>query len=296
MVLTLMPLRMLSLALVLCAGCTSASAKDPRVPPGRDPGGVPVALISTGIDYTDPDVAKRLARDGEGEVLGWDFFDHDNRPFDVTGGQTPANWGGDGTALAKLIAQPGVRIVPVRITPADPVSLAQAVAFIARTPARVVVLPMWSGRKSDWEPFRQAAMHFSELLFFVPAGDEGKDIDFVPVWPAALSLPNIVVVSSALSGPRSGAAPNTGSRSIDALVTASRQMLVPGGEPAAAPADTRAAAALAADALVRCWPQLPAFAAGEPLKAAFLAASSKSMPGAPRTTIERCVSNAAAPR
>src|SRR5690606_5000302 len=35
----------------------TARATDPRVPPGTDPGGIAVALISTGIDYTLPHIS-----------------------------------------------------------------------------------------------------------------------------------------------------------------------------------------------------------------------------------------------
>ena len=56
-------------------------------------------------------------------------------------------------------------------------------------------LPMWGPDKSVWEPFRQAATHFTDLLFIVAAGDDGRDIDEEPVWPAAFGLPNVLVVS-----------------------------------------------------------------------------------------------------
>src|SRR5215467_9057175 len=67
--------------------------KKPPVPPGRDPGGVAVALI--GIDYTLPAVARRLARDGEGELIGWDLQDQDRKPFDSSKGTALPEWGGD---------------------------------------------------------------------------------------------------------------------------------------------------------------------------------------------------------
>src|SRR5215813_6387373 len=88
--------------------------KKPPVPPGRDPGGVAVALIGTGIDYTLPQVASRLARDGEGELIGWDLQDEDRRPFDRSKGSAPPEWGGDGTLIASLLVRDGaVRLVPV---------------------------------------------------------------------------------------------------------------------------------------------------------------------------------------
>ena len=171
-------------------GAKSFRAEKPPVPPGRDPGGSAVALIGTGIDYTLPHIAPRLARDGEGELIGWDLQDQDRRPFDQSKGTAPPEWGGDGTLLASLIVgAPALRLVPVRIDPSDPVELAHALAFVAQTPARVVVVAMGSPSRSHWEAFRQAALRFNDVLVVVPAAP------VEPVYPAALGLGNVLAVS-----------------------------------------------------------------------------------------------------
>ena len=173
-----------------------AQEKKPPVPPGRDPGGVAIALIGTGIDYTVPEVARRLARDGEGELIGWDLADQDRRPFDKSKGSTRPEWGGDGTLVAGLLlaGTQTLRLVPVRINPGDPASLARAIAFVAQTPARVAVLPMWGTAGADWEPFRQAALRFKDVLIIVPAGTGPQPVE-VPVYPAALGLDNVLAVT-----------------------------------------------------------------------------------------------------
>lgn len=191
------------LVIALCLTIATATAQDarPKVPPGRDPGGVAVALISTGIDYTLPAIAARLARDGEGEIIAWDFESNDNRPFDRSKGNSPAKWGGDATAIASLILMdPGVRLVAVRIVQTDAISIAHAATFLAQTPARVAVVPMWSSRKQDWEPFAQAAANFKHMLF-IAASNDGAE----PSYPAALNLENVVAVP-----PKRGSAKSTG--------------------------------------------------------------------------------------
>jgi len=168
-------------------GAKSIRAEKPPVPPGRDPGGSAVALIGTGIDYTLPHIAPRLARDGEGELIGWDLQDQDRRPFDQSRGTAPSEWGGDGTLLASLIVgAPTVRLVPVRVDPGDPVELARALAFVAQTPARVAVVAMGSPSRPHWEAFRQAAQRFKDVLVVVPAE---------PAYPAALGLDNVLAVA-----------------------------------------------------------------------------------------------------
>jgi len=210
-----------------------AQAKKPPLPPGRDPGGVAIALLTTGIDYTVPDIARRLARDGEGELIGFDLADNDNRPFGDGRVQTPAHWGGDGTALATNILDPtiGARLVPVRVDPRDPASLARAVAFVARTPARVMVVPMWGPSKDDWQPFRQAVEHFPQLLFVVAAGDDGRDLDQDPTYPAAFGLANVLVVTAARIDPKTPptaqipATANWGGNTVDAVALAGDSVL-----------------------------------------------------------------------
>lgn len=205
-----------------------AQAKKPPLPPGLDPGGVAVALLTTGIDYTVPEVARRLARDGEGELIGFDLVDNDNRPFGDRRAETPAHWGGDATALAASLLDPIVdtRLVPMRVNPHDPASFARAVAFVVRTPARIIAVPMWSGSKEDWQHFRQAAERSPQVLFIAAAGDDGRDLDQHPAYPAALGLSNLLVVAAASSdgdSPLSArllATANRGAKTVDAVAVA----------------------------------------------------------------------------
>lgn len=167
-----------------------------------------MAIVSTGVNYTLPEVAARLARDGEGEMIGWDFTDGDNRPFDASRGTTPAPHGGDGTALASLLlAEPArVSLVAVRVDPADAASLARALVFVAQTPARVVLMAVSSVRLEDWVPFRQALERFRQLLVVVPAGGERAGELASPVFPAALGLKNVLVVPGGAEEPGAAAA------------------------------------------------------------------------------------------
>ena len=140
----------------------------------------------------------------------------------------------------------------------------RAASFVAQTPARIVVVPMWTANADEWATFGMAIKAFPDLLFIVAAGDEGRDIDREPVWPAAFGHGNLLVVSAA---PAEGAAqaaarPNTGPKTVAAIVD--------GAE------NSRMAAVLAADALAGCWPHLLQRAKGEALKAAVLAEVAKA--------------------
>ena len=166
--------------------------------------------------------------------------------------------------------------MPVRIDARDPVSLARAASFVAQTPARIVVVPMWTASADQWATFGMAIKALPDLLFIVAAGDEGRDIDREPVWPAAFGHGNLLVVSAA---PAEGVAqvttrPNTGPKTVAAIVD--------GAE------NSRMAAVLAADVLAGCWPHLPQRAKGEALKAALLAEVAKQRPGSTTPVIERC--------
>ena len=179
------------LGLLMLVATPAVAQPDPRVPPGLDPGGVAVALISTGIDYTLPQLAGRLARDGEGEIIGWDFADGDQWPF-------ATRQAGAGTALARIIIgeAPDARLIAVRVDPEQPGSLMRAMAFVGMTPAQIVLVAVDSPFQGDLGPFREAARHFNRLLIIVPADGESPALA-----EAASSLDNALVVAAA-DGPQ----------------------------------------------------------------------------------------------
>ena len=281
-----MRLRVTLLSIIASAAVGAAAEAEnrkPSVPAGRDPGGVAIALIGTGIDYTIPEVARRLARDGEGEIIGWDIEDKDRRPFDKSRGETRPEWGGDGTALIRLVGLTGRRVVPVRINPADPISIARAVAFVAQTPARIVVVPMWSWEPAAWEPFRQAAARFADLLFVIAAGDDAGVANQDSVWPAAFRLPNGLVVAATPRQPFDGGRPQgQDRRAVEAY--ANLDVFTE-----SAVTDTsRAAAVKVADAIAGCLPRLAISFKGETLKSAVLAQIAKVAPKLARPVIQPC--------
>lgn len=176
------PHLILAASILLALTPAVAAAADPKVPPAKDAAGAPVAVIATGIDYTDAALTTRLARDGEGNIIGWDFIDNDIFPFAKDAASN---------AYAKLlVANTGVKLVPVRVAATDYRGVAGAASFVSHTPATVVAVTVTSTKKEDWAVFTQAAQHFKQLLFVVPAG-EGS----APSFPANLELDNVVSVT-----------------------------------------------------------------------------------------------------
>ena len=144
-----------ALGLVVSAHAAFAQAKavKPRVPPGRDAGGVAIAIVGPGIEYTRADIAVRLARDGEGEIIGWDFVDHDRRPFGGCEGERGGGGEGErrpqgcdsGIAAGIVLDAPASRLIVVRVSPGHLPSLAMAMQMLDQTPARIVLFALETG-------------------------------------------------------------------------------------------------------------------------------------------------------
>jgi len=216
----------------------AAQPRKPRIVPGRDPGGPAVALFSLGIDYTIPEIASRLARDGEGDIVGVDLPDGDNRPYAPAGiNEKHPGWG-DGTAYAKLLAAQGVRIVPVRVDPADPTSVARGLAFVAQSPAYVAVVPALDAKPARWELFSKVAGQMPDVLVVAPTRGMAADAQQQGPWPAALGLANGLSIAADTDPPN--AHQQTHDTALLMRETAGAWMSVPGHASSAAAVDVAA--------------------------------------------------------
>ena len=195
---------------------------NPPLPAGRDPGGVTVAHIDSGVNYLLPEIAERLARDSEGNALGRDLWENDARPFDGDQGRSPFFPIRHGTPVASLLVKeaPEIRLVPIRFPRPDMTRMAEAVETATAAGTRVVAMPMGSRRQEDWMAFAEAATAHPEMLFIVSAGNDGRDIDSTPLYPASLPLENMIVVTSADGFGRLAPGSNWGAASVDLMVPA----------------------------------------------------------------------------
>jgi hypothetical protein len=135
----------------------------PRLGLGRDPGGVAIAIIGRGVDYTQPGIADRLARDGEGIAVALDLVDGDIEPYTLPG------VGDDALARTIIEEGPASRLVILR-TPANaPPALVAALQFTAATPARAAVLVPHVEAPIPGANLADAARRLPDLLIIVPA-------------------------------------------------------------------------------------------------------------------------------
>ena len=193
---------------------------DPPVPKGWDRGGVPVAHIDSGINYLLPEFRNRLARDKNGNIRGWDFWDNDPRPFDIHIVSSPFFPLHHGTAVASILLReaPTSKLVPFRYPRPDMSLMDEVIRASATAGVRIALMPMGSSHKSDWITFETAARQHAQILFIVSAGNNGRNIDIKPLFPASLTLDNILVVTSSDDFGRLAFGSNWGAESVDLLV------------------------------------------------------------------------------
>ncbi len=210
--------------IVAVASQAAAEPTKPAVPPGSDPGGIAVAHIDTGVNYTLPDIAKRLARSADGSILGFDFADDDRQPLDLAPGRKGPNPIRHGTGVAAILLReaPKARLVPYRFKSGDPSVFARIVKAIATSPARIAAMPLGGYKEKDWLAFRDAALAHPEILFVLSAGNDGWNLDERRVFPAAFGLDNTIVVTSTDPFARIPADSNWGPGTVDISTPAER--------------------------------------------------------------------------
>ncbi|MDA0998639.1 MAG: S8 family serine peptidase [Proteobacteria bacterium] len=197
---------------------------NPPPPKAADPGGIAVALIDSGVNYLISPFSDRLARNSDGQLIGYDFWDLDDRPFDIDTGRSaffPLRHGS--TVMSVLISEaPMARILPIRYPRPDMTRMRDVIDWIGARDVLIVNLAMGSNKRSDWIAFAEAAARHPLMLFIVSAGNNGRDIDRQPVYPAALQLPNMIVVTSSENDGRLAQGSNWGASSVDIMVPGER--------------------------------------------------------------------------
>ena len=181
-----------------------------------------LALVDTGVNYNLPVVQEHLALNSEGQLIGYDFWDDDNRPFDKDPRKNIFFPLHHGTSVFSALTQNlgGLKVAIYRFPANDMCRFSDLIEHADRTGVRVINLSMGSNSAEDWECFYQSAKRHIDILFVVSAGNGGLNIDTNRVFPASFDLENIVVVTSSnLFGhlPRHS---NYGIQSVDFMISA----------------------------------------------------------------------------
>ena len=192
-------------AAVLAIGAPAA-AKEPRVPPGLSaPGRVAVALLGPGVDYRRPELVGNFARDGEGDLIGWDFTDNDTAPFAEAGPGTAA-------ALTLATLAPVASLVIVKERPGDAQAFGHMMSFVGQTPVRIVVWLDADPNRPDWPILAEAIARFGDRLFIIPAGTGNQDLDRSAAFQGVRGAANVIVATS------DAATANRGTATVDVTV------------------------------------------------------------------------------
>jgi len=173
-----------------------------------------VAVIDSGLDYFHPDLRgdsvwrnpKEIVNgkddDGNGyvdDVIGWDFADNDNDPFDFTG---------HGTFVAGVIAasplngagvlgvNPHVQIMPLRVMNSIgrmySTRTAAAIYYAVQNGAKIINLSLATPQLSQSEKRAVDYAASKGVLVIAAAGNDGRDVkDYSPA-----SLENVLTVAA----------------------------------------------------------------------------------------------------
>jgi hypothetical protein len=181
-----------------------------------------IGMIDSGVNYQLPAIANALARDEHGRLIGYDFWDMDARPFDAHPTRSPFAIPRHGTRTASIVIDeaPGIAIVPYRYPRPDMSRMQALVEHAAEHEVRIIGMPLGGNRYDEWAAFQRAAEAHPHILFIASAGNNGRDIDRKGVYPAALEIDNMLVVTSANDFVEPAERTNYGRLSVDYMLPA----------------------------------------------------------------------------
>ena len=198
---------------------------NPPVPPSNSSSDTKpplLGIVDTGVNYLLPEFQAHIARTTEGRLLGYDFWDMDEQPFDSDPRQNPYYPFHHGTTVFSVLAAeaPDEAFAIYRFPALDMCRYKTLINHAIQAGIRILNISMGSSNIDDWTCFATAAQSAPSVLFIVSAGNNGRNIDNFPIYPAALTLDNLFVVSSADDFGRPGPSSNFGPKHVDVFVPA----------------------------------------------------------------------------
>jgi subtilisin family serine protease len=200
-------------------------------------GDVTVAIVDTGVDLTHPDLRDSLWTnrdevagngiddDGDGYVddtHGWDVVNRDPDPADDNG---------HGTHVAGIVAARGdndtgiagvawrARIMAVKAVDASAsagsATVAEGIRYAVAHGARIVLLAMAGTDPGAYLGDAVRAASDAGALVVCAAGNDGRDLDLQPVYPASFDVPGVISVAATSRGGELSGLSNLGRHGVD---------------------------------------------------------------------------------
>jgi subtilisin family serine protease len=153
---------------------------------------IAVAVIDTGVDYNEPDLAPNI-------VNGWDFITNSSDPMDRDGHGTHAAGiiaavGNNGIGVTGVMWK--AQIMPLRVIGPDGASVSDEIAAISYADshgARIINMSLGGSYYSQAE---KDAIDASPAVCMCSAGNDGNDTDQMPHYPSSYSSSNIIAVAA----------------------------------------------------------------------------------------------------
>lgn len=182
---------------------------------------VVVAVVDTGIDYTNDEIKNVIWKnsdetengsdsDGNGyadDTIGWNFTNSGNNPYDDNGHGTAIAGvlaaADDNSGVVGIASDIDIKLMPVKALDSEGEStmstLIQGIVYADNNGADICNCS-WGGESGMADIFNNMIMENviaqSDMLFVVAAGNESENIDRLTYTPASFSEDNLITVGS----------------------------------------------------------------------------------------------------
>ena len=193
-----------------------------------------IADTDTGMDYNHPDLNGNLwvnlgeicdngiDDDGNGYIddcIGWDFAADNNNPIDINGhGSNTAGIigavGNNGVGVAGVMWTTQLMVLKIGNSPFPTAAIILAIDYAWQNGARAINASWGGGGFSTSLRASIERASNAGVLFIAAAGNNGRNIDVTPFYPASYDVPNIIAVANTTSTDALNAGSNYGANTV----------------------------------------------------------------------------------